>query len=176
MKIILIATLATSISLTALAQSDSVNLPLKGRIVSYETALPVQHRKAKDISAESAKWITETFKEIKEPKPATKITDGKVDGTGIIKVTINDGGDYYWLKFSITMRVTDSTAIFRAFDFYEKPTFPGVTNDWSKIEYRWRDFRKGKPWSPGDAKLFAGVDAGVRSLTKSFGEVVGGSK
>jgi hypothetical protein len=35
---------------------------------------------------------------------------------------------------------------------------PGVTNDYSKIEYRWWDFRKGKPWNPEDEALFKGLD------------------
>jgi len=160
----------------ALAQPDSISLPMKGRIVSYETTVLTQRGEAKDITKISAKWLNETFEEVKEPRPRVNVSHEGVQGTGIMKITINDAGDYYWMKFSIDIRATDSTCVFQVFDFYEKSMFKGVTNDYSKIEYRWRDFRKGKPWSPGDARLFAGLDAGVRGLMKSYAEVVASRK
>ncbi len=41
------------------------------------------------------------------------------------------------------------------------------TNDYSKIEYRWWDFRQGKPWSTGDRALFTGLHSATRALMDS---------
>ena len=45
---------------------------------------------------------------------------------------------------------------------------PGVTNDYSKIEYRWWDFRKGKPWNKEDEALFKGINYQTLSVIDSF--------
>ncbi len=51
---------------------------------------------------------------------------------------------------------------------------PGVTNDYSKIEYRWRDFRKGKPWNPEDEALFKGLDQQTLLLMTSLEKNISG--
>jgi hypothetical protein len=94
---------------------------------------------------------------------------GNSSGKGIVKVITNEStGHYYWLKPEITILLTDSGYIFEAYNYYEKPVIPGATNDYSKIEYRWWDFRKGKPWNPEDEALFKGLEQHTLLLMASW--------
>jgi type 1 glutamine amidotransferase len=89
-------------------------------------------------------------------------------GKGFFNVVVSPTGHYYRMRFSFVIRLTGERPEFRADHFYEKPFEKGITNDYSKIEYRWWDFRQGKPWSPEDRKLFNGLDAAMRAVIDSF--------
>jgi len=89
-------------------------------------------------------------------------------GTGLFKVTTSKTGHYYWLRFDWSARIDNGQYAFRIFNYYEKPIQPGITNDYSKIEYRWWDFRHGHPWSSEDSLLFAGLHQGSLHLMTSL--------
>jgi hypothetical protein len=72
------------------------------------------------------------------------------------------------IKFNFAITITDSNYSFRAYNYYERPIEKGVTNEYSKIEYRWWDFRQGKPWSSEDLALFKGLNARTLSLMASL--------
>ena len=91
-----------------------------------------------------------------------------LEGSLQFKVNISPNGNYFWLKARVLISMGQDSMKVLIKDFYEKPVEKGVSNDFSKIEYRWWDFRKGKPWSPEDEALFSGLDLNCRQLMKSL--------
>ena len=94
---------------------------------------------------------------------AAEAETGTILGTGTITVPVGDSGKRYLLRFHWAATANDSGYRFRATHFFEKPIALGTTSEYTKIEYRWWDFRHGHPWSPFDAPLFAGL---VRDMTQ----------
>ena len=110
------------------------------------------------------------------PEKTIAITDdkkGEIDGTGIFKITTSSSGHYYWLKFTVNIIVRNATYELKAFDFYEKPIEPGISNEYSKIEYRWWDYRQGKPWSAEDSALFKGFSTDMNEMMVSLEKEMG---
>ena len=96
-----------------------------------------------------------------------------INGTGIFKVTTSTHGNYYWLKLKVSVVPGDDILTLRVYNVYEKPVGKGITNEFSKIEYRWWDYRQGKPWSSEDKILFKGLDSAITSLSASLQKSVG---
>ena len=159
------------ISLNSFAQQNDtgIPIPMKNEIVFYEQAYPLPGAVKKEALYKKAlKWFNESF-----PGPKEKIvvdkSAGKISGKGVFKIITDEpAGHYYWLKTDIIITITNDGYTFQAYNYYEKPIMPGVTNDYSKIEYRWRDFRKGKPWNPEDEALFKGLDQHTLLLMSSL--------
>ena len=167
-----------SIPVIACAQQDSsaVSLPIKNRIVFYEKEYQ-DNTVSKDERFDRAlKWFASAFPDSREALNVSDKKAGKISGTGIFRVVTGDAGSsrpareeaYYWVKFVVAISVTEDRCTVQAYDYYEKPTEKGVTNDYSKVEYRWRDFVKGKPWTSGDQRLFRGLDQNTLSLMASL--------
>ena len=97
---------------------------------------------------------------IKTSDPQT----GALTGAGLFKVITGEPIPYYWMRFDWTVTVTPGHYSFQTLHYYEKPIGPGVSNEYSKIEYRWWDFRLGHPWSAGDRRLFEGIDSTTRAI------------
>ncbi|HEY4289093.1 MAG TPA: ThuA domain-containing protein [Puia sp.] len=95
-------------------------------------------------------------------------------GTGQFKVA-TQSGHYYLLRFVWTASVSDGRYSLRLNHYYEKPIEPGITNDYSKIEYRWWDFRQGHPWSAEDSSLFAGLNTASLNLMDAIGHSLAAS-
>jgi hypothetical protein len=157
--------------LTDYAQKDTAKIliPMKNGIINYEITNNINNQLNKaELYNRAIKWFAKTFP-IQEK--GTKVFDkaaGKISGPGIFKVVTSNSGNYYWLRFKVSIVVSDSNYIFRTSDYYEKPVESGITNDYSKIEYRWWDFRQGHPWSAEDKTLFEGLDTNTLSVIKSF--------
>lgn len=151
------------LSLISIGQSNNNNtgipIPMKNGIIFYEQVYPVTGAINKEeLYKRAARWFTQSFPDSKETIKEDK-ANWKISGKGIFRIITKESeGHYYWLKPDITISVTDSGYSFQSYNYYEKPIMPGVTNDYSKIEYRWWDFRKGKPWNPEDEALFKGLD------------------
>jgi len=120
-------------------EAPAIPIPMKGRIISYERTFFLDRD-----TIDSHKQINKVF-----------------------NVITDDTGRYYWLKFDADITITGRKCVIRAYNFYEKPIGPGITNDYSKIEYRWWDFRLGKPWSAEDRRLFEGLDRQTREWMDS---------
>jgi hypothetical protein len=156
----------------ALKDTSAIPIPMKNGIVFYEKEYSVGSKQDKLYSRALA-WFTKTFEGAeKNIKIADKKT-GKLVATGAFKVIVSESGNYYWLKPVIDITVKNGSYTFRAYDYYEKPIEKGITNDYSKIEYRWWDFRRGKPWSPEDQKLFEGLDQNTLSMMTSLEKDMG---
>ena len=169
----------------------SLPIPMKGRIIDYEKAYTLEKAIPKVLVVSRAREALARF----FPTSAGRI-DSLVEKDGMITAKANfkvmtgaagsnpgnlgsyvsagvvrgiaDPANYYWLRFDIAITVKDNGYSFRAYNFYENPVEKGITNDYSKIEYRWWDFRQGKPWSAEDQALFAGLHSTTRSLMDSL--------
>src|ERR1700676_355516 len=159
------------ISLLSNAQSDTskIPIPMKNGIVYYEKIYnPGNNLKKDELYSRALLWFTTTFRDSENSIKTSDKDAGRLIATGAFKIITSESGNYYWLKPVIDITVTDGNCIFRAYDYYEKPIEKGITNDYSKIEYRWWDFRKGKPWSSEDLRLFEGLDHNTLSLMASL--------
>jgi len=159
------------ISFISNAQNDTVKIPIpmKNGIVFYEKDYILDNTSGKDkLYGRALAWFTRTFHGAENNIKIADKKSGKLVATGAFKVIVSETGNYYWLKPVIDITVKDGNYIFQAYDYYEKPIEKGITNDYSKIEYRWWDFRRGKPWSSEDQKLFEGLDQNTLSLMASL--------
>jgi len=165
MKNILIALcVALPFLVRAQATTDSIPIPLKNGTVVYEKVYAVNNNTSKDeLFNRAVQWLQTSYPEFKDDIKADK-NAGVITGQGIFKVVVSETGNYYWLRPVLTIKVNDGFYSLQAYSFYEKPIEKGITNDWSKIEYRWRDFKKGKPWSPEDYTLFKGLNENALAM------------
>jgi hypothetical protein len=146
---------------------------MKNGIIFYEKTMQLPRATGKiELLARIEKWFKSSF-----PGSNEKITidpaAGKVSSKGIMKVVTDSTlGHYYWIRPAITIVMSGDSCTIQSHDYYEKPIMAGVTNDYSKIEYRWWDFRQGKPWKKEDDALFRGLDRRTRYMIDSFESIL----
>jgi hypothetical protein len=153
------------------AQQDSttIPIPMKNGLIFYEKNYSLDFRSRKEQqSVKALQWFGKTFRENQNALGMADIKSGKIAGTGMFKVPVGLAGNYYMIRMKIVISVSDSGYLFQAFNYYEKPVEKGVSNEYSKIEYRWRDFRKGRPWSTEDQQLFEGMQEKSLSIMSSL--------
>ena len=143
-------------------------IPMKRGIIQYEKRYMLKQVLS---DAEKLRWMRLAASQPIPGFPDSKLTitsedkeRGSLSGTAMCKVVTGEKGSYYYLRWDWAMKTTDSGYFLMTNHYYEKPVEKGISNEFSKIEYRWWDYRKGHPWSPADGKLFAGLD----SVTSSF--------
>ncbi|HXB08219.1 MAG TPA: ThuA domain-containing protein [Puia sp.] len=86
---------------------------------------------------------------------------GTINGKGRLDIPVNDSGHRYQLTYDLNIGVTDGHYRFRTDHYFEKPINIGTTSEFTKIEYRWWDFRQGHPWHRDDKRLFTGLDSAM---------------
>jgi len=91
-----------------------------------------------------------------------------ISGTTLFKVMTGKPIPYFWMRFDWTVTVMAGRYVFHAQHYYEKPVGPGVSNEFSKIEYRWGDYRAGHPWSTADKLLFRAIDSVTRGTMEKL--------
>jgi hypothetical protein len=89
---------------------------------------------------------------------------GTILGTGHIGLITGGSIQKTLLRYNWVVRVHDGRYTFTATHFYERRGSPGPPNEYSKIEYRWWDFRLGHPWGPGDSTLFTGLEQAMPGI------------
>ncbi|HEV3326404.1 MAG TPA: ThuA domain-containing protein [Puia sp.] len=137
-------------------------ITMKDGIVDYE-----QHYDLPGVSSAAASFRQIHDAIVHSPLLTIKTTDpqtGILSGTGLFKVITGEPAPFYWMRFDWTVTVTADQYSVQTVHYYEKPIGPGVSNEYSKIEYRWWDFRQGHPWSTGDRRLFDGIDSTTRGI------------
>jgi hypothetical protein len=152
------------------AQTDTakIDIPMKKGKINYEKAYIANKGVNKaELYKRAEKWFQKVFPDQPGNSTANKET-GVINGTGKFKVITSTSGNYYWLKFNVDIVVSDTGYTFNTYNYYEKPIETGITNDYSKIEYRWWDYRQGHPWSVEDKKLFTGLNSSTLTLMGSF--------
>ena len=158
------------------AQTDTpqIPIPMKKGLIDYEqtislnTSLPRQAQYKNMIS-----WFNDTFSNTGGNIITADEKSGEINGTGNFKVRTSQTGNYYWLRFAVTIKLNDSVYTFKATNVYEKPVEKGISNEFSKIEYRWWDFRQGHPWSVEDTVLFRRMDSTMNSLMIALQNKIG---
>ncbi len=155
----------------ALAQSNAsaVMMQMRNGKIYFDNTYSLDSKlKKEELFNRASGWFKEAF-----PYPDKNIISvddkkGEISGTGVFKIITSNSGHYYWIKFTVNIIVHNATYELKAFDFYEKPIEPGISNEYSKIEYRWWDFRQGKPWSVEDQTLFSGLDKNINETLVSL--------
>ena len=112
------------------------------------------------------------------PLTVTKTERDTIGGTALFKVITAGPSEgkrgtgtpvkYFWMRFDWTVTVMAGRYIYHALHYYEKPVGPGVSNEFSKIGYRWGDYRAGHPWSAADRPLFRGIDSVSRGIMEKL--------
>lgn len=153
--------------------SPLVSIPMKNKIVDYENTFEKESGGSREERFERAReWFSKAAPGITTKLDYADREAGKLTGKGSFKVVTANNGNYYELRFDISIKITDSNCSFSTNHYYEKPVEKGISNDYSKIEYRWWDYRQGKPWSAEDSLLFAGLDSNSRALRATFEQLV----
>lgn len=124
--------------------------------------------KKEELFNRATEWLKAAFDYPEKTVDITDLKKGEVAGTGGYKIITSQSGHYFWLRFRIDIVVHNATYELKLYDFYEKPIEPGISNEYSKIEYRWWDYRQGKPWGPEDKPLLEGMDKNINELTASL--------
>ncbi|MHB8209377.1 DUF4468 domain-containing protein [Mucilaginibacter sp.] len=153
----------------AIGQVSKIDIPMKKGKVFYEKSYELNPALQQDVLFKRAlKWFKQDFPNTKKIKLSAYKTTGEITGTGIFKIITADNGNYYFMRFGIVIRVHNGGYTFTATSFYEKPIESGISNEYSKIEYRWWDYRQGKPWSVEDTTLFKGIALNETALMASL--------
>ena len=106
------------------------------------------------------------------PLTVTKMERDTIGGTAMFKVMTGEPVKWFWMRFDWTVTVTAGRYVFHSLHYYEKPVGPGVSNEFSKIEYRWGGLSGGSSVVdggpavvPGDRQCQPGVhgEASARS-------------
>lgn len=121
--------------------------------------------KKADLYIKAQNW----FKGDEKTIVTTNEKKGEITGTCTTRINIGNTGNYYFVRMVVGVIVYDATYEVKVFDVYEKPVEKGISNEYSKIEYRWWDFRRGKPWSADDEPLFRGISSAVSNVMDSIG-------
>jgi len=158
-----------------MAQGDSHPIMLQmrnGKVYFDNTYSLSPTLKKEELFNRASTWLKGAFEGAEKGAVTTDEKKGEVNGTGIFKIITSESGHYFWLRFAVNILVNNATYEIKAYDFYEEPIEPGVSNEYSKIEYRWRDYRQGKPWGPEDKVLFEGMDKNINEMLASLEAVM----
>ncbi len=113
--------------------------------------------------------VGEGFERIKKViGKAERVERDTIGGSTEFKVMTGKPIPYFWMRFDWTVTVMAGRYVFHAQHYYEKPVGPGVSNEYSKIEYRWGDYRAGHPWSTADRPLFRAIDSVSRGIMEKL--------
>lgn len=144
-------------------------IPMDHGIVFYQQSYAVNSTKqADDLYERALHWFGTPSREFKKTLTDQDQKSGILSGMITYKVLIPASSNYFWIRARADVHVVAGSFTVQVYDFYEKPIEKGITNDYSKIEYRWWDFRKGKPWSSEDGALFSGLHQGTKGLMSSL--------
>ncbi|HEY9000242.1 MAG TPA: ThuA domain-containing protein [Mucilaginibacter sp.] len=173
LKKLLFAVLISMPFIVSAQENTLPPIPMREHIVYYEKFYHIKSALSKQqVISNAIQWFKEAF----PGQPAATYNKNEqpaaVNGTGLFKVNTT-AGNYYWLRFKVSMIPGDGILTFRVYNVYEKPIEKGITNEFSKIEYRWWDYRNGHPWSADDKPLFNGLDSGVNALSVSLEKKIG---
>jgi hypothetical protein len=140
-------------------------ITMKDGIVDYQQSFDLP---GSPTVGEGFDRLRRAIGQAKLPLQITRAERDTIAGTGLSKVLTGRPIPFYWMRFDWEATVTAGHYRFHTLHYYEKPVGPGVSNAYSKIEYRWWDYRQGHPWSASDKPLFRGIDAVTRQVMESI--------
>ena len=141
------------------ADTTSISIPMQNGLICYErSGREMSHADPSILYHRCRQWVEKEFAH-KEHRIIQTDQVNRCFRAGIsFRVNTAPNGNHYWLKPELELCISDTGYVIRLTHYYEKPVEPGITNDYSKIEYRWWDYRKGHPWSNEDTALFTGLN------------------
>ena len=144
----------------------TASLPLNDRRVSYDRNyfLNTPAVPQSELFLRLKRALANPRFNITTADPAT----GVILGKGFLDIPTNDSGHHYQLNYDFKIDVTDGHYTFHTDHYYEKPINIGTSSEFTKIEYRWWDYRQGHPWHREDRRLFSGLDS---AMTQTLDEV-----
>jgi hypothetical protein len=154
-----------------MAQGDAHPLMMQmrdGKIYFDNTYSLDAKLKKDELFNRASAWFKDAFP---YPEKSIDISDnkkGEISGTSIFKIVTSTSGNYYWIRCRVDIIIHNATYELKLYDIYEKPIEHGISNEYSKIEYRWWDFRQGKPWSAEDQTLFNGLEKNINETLASL--------
>ncbi|UOE46443.1 hypothetical protein MTO98_18755 [Mucilaginibacter sp. SMC90] len=166
-KLLLVALLLSPFICRAQINTSSILLQMRNGKVYFDNVYALNPGFKRDVLfAKTLEW----FKGDEKIANITVANEkkGEVMGSYITRINIGNTGNYYFVRFAVDVIVYDATYEVKVFDVYEKPIEKGISNEYSKIEYRWWDFRRGKPWSADDDPLFRGISNAIDSVLHSI--------
>ena len=159
------------LSINVRAQTSKIDIPMKKGKVYYEKTYSLNESlKQDELYKRALKWFKQGFPNTQKIKISADEKTGEITGIGIFNIITSNTGNHYFMRFAINIKVYDDGYIYTADKFYEKPIESGISNEYSKIEYRWWDYRQGKPWSAEDETLFKGIVSNETALMASLEE------
>lgn len=166
-KLVFLSFLLLPLTVIAQGSASPILLQMRNGKVYFDNvyALNPTFKKA-DLFNKTLEW----FKRNESVASITIASEkkGEIMGAYITRVNIGNTGNYYLVRFAVNVIIYDASYEVKVFDVYEKPIEKGISNEYSKIEYRWWDFRRGKPWSADDEPLFRGLSAAVNNVINSI--------
>jgi hypothetical protein len=154
-----------------MAQSDNhpVTMQMRDGKIYFDNVYSLDAKlKKEELFSRAANWFKDAFP---YPDKSIEVSDekkGELSGIGIFKIVTSSSGNYYWIRFKVNIIIHNATYELKLYDIYEKPIESGISNEYSKIEYRWWDYRQGKPWSVEDKTLFIGLDKDINETLASL--------
>jgi hypothetical protein len=156
-------------SLNGFAQKTDIDIPMKNGKVYYEKNYKLNSNlMQEELFNRALKWFKQDLPNTEKIKTSVDKKTGEITGSGIFKIVTSSTGNYYLMRFVMNIKVYNGGYTFTANNFYEKPIERGISNEYSKIEYRWWDYRQGKPWSAEDITLFKGIVSDETALMASL--------
>ncbi|MDN3582573.1 DUF4468 domain-containing protein [Mucilaginibacter flavus] len=158
-----------SVTIDFTTQQDTavIHLPMKNGKITYEQVYPT-NKSGDEVFALAEKWFAQTFPDEPQQLYTADKKSGQIKGVGMFKVITSSTGNYYWLKFDVNISVDDGSCTITTGNYFEKPIEKGISNEYSKISYRWWDYRRGHPWSVEDKALFAGLNQNTLQIIASL--------
>ncbi|GAA3992047.1 DUF4468 domain-containing protein [Mucilaginibacter dorajii] len=155
------------------AQQDTstIHLPMKNGKITYEQSYPT-NKSRDEVFSLAEQWFAQTFPDEPQNLYSADKKGGQIKGVGMFKVITSSTGNYYWLKFDVTILITDGGYTITTGNYFEKPIERGISNEYSKISYRWWDYRQGHPWSVEDKALFAGLNQSTLQIIASLKQII----
>jgi len=168
LKSILLPLVLLPVICAAQNAATQIPIPMKKGKIYFEKEYPLNDSlQKKELFSKAYTWMKrDSPYEITDIK--TNVLANTITGTGIFKIITSSTGNYYLLKFTIALAIDAHGYSFSMYNLYEKPVESGISNEYSKIEYRWWDFRQGKPWSAEDEILFKRIVLDEAVLMASF--------
>jgi hypothetical protein len=169
----LLFTLCMLMPLLNYAQQDTTQIPIpmkKGKI-NYEQTFTSPKSKI-EVFDRAEKWFAKNFPDEPQQLYTADKNTGQIKGVGMFKVITSTTGNYYWLKFDVNIGVSDTGYAITINNYFEKPIEKGISNEYSKISYRWGDYRQAHPWLAEDKALFTGLNIQTLQLITSLKQSV----
>lgn len=155
------------------ASAPPLTIPMKNGLIQYDKNYGPDPALDKELRYQRAlEWFARPVPGFSKTILYQDSEEGKIAGTGKFKVYTRKDSNYFELRFDIRITITDTGCLFSLGHYYEKPNEKGISNEYSKIGYRWWDFRQGRPWSSEDTVLFVRLDSNSLAFTKSFEQIL----